>query len=177
MEWIRWFQFLAAMCLMLGIIGYALSIWAEQGMTAGEFAMAASLALLLIEQARGLSRRFLDFFEYIGNVNDGVAMIVRPHEVVDQTSAPHLVTGPGATSFADVSFAYASGRPIFEALNVQIPAGQRIGLVGFSGSGKSTFVNLILRLFEPQAGAITIDGQDVQRVTQESLRAAIAMIP
>ncbi len=76
MERIRWFQFLAAMLLMLGIIGYALKIWAAGGMTVGEFAMAASLSLLLIEQARGLSRRFLDFFEYVGNINDGVGIIV-----------------------------------------------------------------------------------------------------
>ena len=75
MEWIRWFQYTAAMILMLGIVGYALAIWAEDGMTVGEFTMAASLSLLLIEQARGLSQRFLEFFEYIGNINDGVNII------------------------------------------------------------------------------------------------------
>ena len=177
MEWVRWFQFLSAMLLMLGVIGYALSLWSERRMTAGDFAMAASLALLLIEQARGLSRRFLDFFEYLGNINDGVTMIVRPHEVVDHTDARALVVTRGEIRFEHVDFGYTPERPLFQDLNLILHAGERVGLVGYSGSGKSTLVNLILRLFELQDGRIVIDGQDVQGVTQESLRAAIAMIP
>ncbi len=177
MEWIRWFQFVAAMLLMLGVIGYALDIWSRGGMSAGEFAMAASLALLLIEQARGLSRRFLDFFEYVGNINDAVTMIVRPHEVVDEDDAQALAVTRGEIRFDAVDFAYTADRPVFEHLDLVIPGGQRVGLVGYSGSGKSTLVNLVLRLFEPQAGSVLIDGQDIQRVSQESLRSAIAMIP
>lgn len=177
MERIRWFQFLAAMGLMLGIIGYALKIWSAGGMTVGEFAMAASLSLLLIEQARGLSRRFLDFFEYVGNINDGVGIIVRPHEVVDERDAVSLEVSAGAVEFKHIDFSYTANKPVFSDLNVEIPAGQKVGLVGFSGSGKSTMLNVILRLFEPQSGSVLIDGQDIQRVSQESLRASIAMIP
>jgi len=177
MEAIRWFQFLAAMVLMLGIIGYALKVWSERGMSAGEFAMAASLSLLLIEQARGLSRRFLDLFEYSGNINDGVNVIVRPHEVTDRELAPALEVSEGRIECRDVCFAYSEGRPVFEHLNLTVQPGQKVGLVGFSGSGKSTLMNLILRLFEPQQGQVLIDGQDVQSVSQESLRAAVAMIP
>ena len=177
MERIRWFQFLAAMLLMLGIVGYALAIWSAGGMSAGAFAMAASLSLLLIEQARGLSRRFLEFFEYVGNINDGVTMIVRPHEVVDVAGAMPLRVARGEASFENVSFAYTPERPVFEGLSLRFRAGERVGLVGYSGSGKSTLVNLMLRLFEPQAGRILVDGQDIAGVTQESLRAAIAMIP
>lgn len=177
MEGIRWFQFLAAFVLMLSVIGYALRLWSAGGMSAGQFAMAASLALLLIEQARGLSRRFLEFFEYLGNINDGVGMIVRPHEVVDVTSAGPLVVNRGEIRFEQVDFGYNRERPVFRGLDVVLHAGQRVGLVGYSGSGKSTVVNLILRLFEPQAGRIVIDGQDIKLVAQESLRAAVAMIP
>ena len=177
MEWIRWFQFIAAMILMLGIIGYALAIWGREGMTTGEFAMSASLAFMLIEQARGLSRRFLEFFEYVGNINDGVNVIVRPYEVVDHRDAPSLSVSSGEIRFENVDFAYTLNRPVFTDLNLIIRAGERVGLVGYSGSGKSTMLNLILRLFEPQSGSILVDGQDIQQVTQESLRAAIAMIP
>lgn len=177
MERIRWFQFTAAMLLMLGVIGFALKIWGAGGMSAGQFAMAGSLALLLIEQARGLSRRFLEFFEYVGNINDGVSIIVRPHEVVDRPHARRLTVTRGAICFEDVSFSYAEGKCVFENVSITINPGEKVGLVGFSGSGKSTFVNLILRLFEPQSGRILIDGQDIQQVTQDSLRAAIAMIP
>lgn len=177
MEAIRWFQFLAAMTLTLGIIGYALQIWSSGGMSVGEFAMSASLSLLLIEQARGLSRRFLDFFEYVGNIHDGVSMIVRPHDVTDEDAAGVLNVSEGRIEFRDICFAYSEGRPVFEHLDIRIEPGQKVGLVGFSGSGKSTLLNLALRLFEPQSGRILIDGQDVQTVSQESLRGAIAMIP
>lgn len=177
MERIRWFQFLAAMILMLGIIGYALKIWSEKGMTVGEFAMAASLSLMLIEQARGLSRRFLDFFEYIGNINDGVSLIVRPHEVIDDHDARPLTISEAAIRFDHISFSYAAGKPVFQNLDVSIGPGEKVGLVGFSGSGKSTMLNLMLRLFEPQSGSILVDGQDIRTVSQESLRGTIAMIP
>jgi ATP-binding cassette subfamily B protein len=177
MEGIRWFQFVAAAVLMMGLITRAVGIWAAQGMTVGEFAMAASLGLLLIEQARGLSRKFLDFFEYLGNVTDGVSIIACPHEVVDVPGAPALAVSRGELRIEGLEFAYVPGQPVFSGLNLVVPAGQKVGLVGFSGSGKSSLLNLVLRLFEPQGGRILIDGQDVQRVRQESLRDAIAMIP
>ncbi len=177
MERIRWFQFIAAMLLMLGIIGYALKIWSEQGMSAGQFAMAASLSLMLIEQARGLSRRFLEFFEYVGNINDGVNMIVAAHEVTDRADATELSVNTGAIEFQHVHFHYAQGKPVFSDLNLSIACGEKIGLVGFSGSGKSSLLNLLLRLFDTQSGNILIDGQNIQHVTQESLRDSIAMIP
>lgn len=177
MERIRWFQFIAAMLLMLGVIGYALKIWSEGGMSTGQFAMASSLSLMLIEQARGLSRRFLEFFEYVGNINDGVGMIVSAHEVVDQEDAASLVVSKGEIEFQRINFRYAESKPVFSNLNLTVSGGQKVGLVGFSGSGKSSLLNLTLRLFEPQSGNILIDGQDVQHVSQEGLRAAVAMIP
>ena len=177
MEAIRWFQFTAAMGLMLGMVAYAIQLWSDGRMTAGEFAMSASLSLLLIEQARGLSRKFLDFFEYLGNVSDGVGMIVRPHEVLDQAEAQALQPTAGAIDIAQLNFAYVDNRPVFRQLNLHIPGGQKVGFVGYSGSGKSTLLNLLLRLYEPQAGAIRIDGQDIAQATQEGLRRAIAMIP
>ena len=177
MEGIRWFQFTAAAGLMIGIVYYAIGIWAANGMTVGEFAMAASLCLLLIEQARGLSRKFLEFFEYIGNVTDGVSIIVRPHEVVDHSAAATLQITRGEIRIEGLDFSYQPARPVFTGLDLVVPPGQKVGLVGFSGSGKSTLLNLVLRLFEPQGGRIVLDGQDIQKVTQESLRGAIAMIP
>jgi len=177
MERIRWFQFTAAMILMLGVIGYALKIWMEDAMTVGEFTMAASLSLMLIEQARGLSRRFLEFFEYVGNINDGVTQVIQPHEVVDELTAKSLVIDKGMIEFKMIDFSYIKDKPLFNNLNISIKAGEKVGLVGFSGSGKSTLLNLILRLFEPQLGTILIDQQNIRTVSQESLRDNIAMIP
>ena len=177
MERIRWFQFTAAMILMLGVIGYALKIWTEDAMSVGDFAMAASLSLMLIEQARGLSRRFLEFFEYVGNINDGVTQIIQTHEVVDDMTATPLVIHKGMIQFKMIDFGYIKDKPLFKNLNITIEAGEKVGLVGFSGSGKSTLLNLMLRLFEPQFGSILIDQQNINTVSQESLRDNIAMIP
>ncbi len=177
MEKLRWFQFTAAMVLMVGIVGFALKIWSEGNLTVGEFSMVAGLAILLIEAARGLSRSFLEFFEYLGNISDGVSVFIQPHEIIDQPDAPKLIADRGEIEFRDVSFTYHEGLTVFENLSINIESKQQVGLVGFSGSGKSTFVNLILRLFEPQAGAINIDNQDILKVTQDSLRESVSMIP
>ncbi|MFT5506823.1 MAG: ATP-binding cassette subfamily B protein [Gammaproteobacteria bacterium] len=177
MEKLRWFQFTAAMVLMVAMVGYALKIWSEGNLTVGEFSMVAGLAILLIEAARGLSRSFLEFFEYLGNISDGVSIFVQSHEIVDQPDATELKVEQGEIFFNDVNFTYPEGLTVFEHLNVKIEPKQQVGLVGFSGSGKSTFVNLILRLFEPSRGTINIDGQNILSVTQDSLRENVSMIP
>lgn len=177
MEKLRWFQFTAAMVLMVAMVGYALKIWSEGNMTVGEFSMVAGLAIMLIEAARGLSRSFLEFFEYLGNISDGVSIFVQPHEIIDKPEAPELQVPRGEIVFDDVTFIYHEGLQVFEHLQVTIEPKQQVGLVGFSGSGKSTFVNLILRLFEAQGGAISIDGQNILDVTQDSLRESVSMIP
>jgi ATP-binding cassette subfamily B protein len=177
MEKLRWFQFTAAMVLMVAMVGYALKIWSEGNMTVGEFSMVAGLAIMLIEAARGLSRSFLEFFEYLGNISDGVSVFVQPHEIIDKPDAPVLQVTRGEIVFDNVTFIYHEGLQVFEHLQVTIEPKQQVGLVGFSGSGKSTFVNLILRLFEAQGGAIRIDGQDILDVTQDSLRESVSMIP
>ena len=177
MEKLRWFQFTAAMVLMISMVGYALKIWSEGSMTVGEFSMVAGLAIMLIEAARGLSRSFLEFFEYLGNISDGVSVFVQSHEIIDQPDASVLQVTRGEVVFDDVSFIYQEGLRVFTHLSVIIEPKQQVGLVGFSGSGKSTFVNLILRLFEVQGGTIKIDGQNILEVTQDSLRENISMIP
>lgn len=177
MEKLRWFQYSAAMVLMIAMVGYALKIWSTGNMTVGEFSMVAGLAIMLIEAARGLSRSFLEFFEYLGNISDGVSIFVQSHEIVDKPDAPALRMTRGEIEFDDVSFTYREGLPVFKNLSVTIAPKQQVGLVGFSGSGKSTFVNLVLRLFEAQGGAIRIDGQNILEVTQDSLRENISMIP
>jgi ATP-binding cassette, subfamily B, bacterial len=176
MERMRWFQFIATLSLQVGMVTYAARLWMDRSISAGSFAMVASLLLLVINDIRNLTRRFLEFFEYIGNVADGVGIIIRPHEITDVPEAQELVVTQGEIRFEKVNFAYPGGMGVFNDLDLTIRPGERVGLVGFSGSGKSTFVNLILRLYDIQAGRISIDGQDIRKVTQDSLRSAISMI-
>lgn len=181
MEKMRWFQFTATLILQIVIILYSLSVWKNGEITVGEFSMIASLSLLIINDARGLSRRFLEFFEYIGNITDGVRIMIVSHDIVDTESASKLQIAKGDIEFKNVNFAYAESKgqskKVFENLNVKIPAGQKVGLVGFSGSGKSTFLNLILRFYDVNSGEILVDNQNISKVTQDSLRADVSVIP
>ncbi len=176
-ERIRWFQFSAAAVLKIGILYVALRLWGSGQITVGEFVMAVGLSLLLINEARNLARRFLEFFDYVGNVASGVETIVRKHDVVDAPRARPAIIRRGHIRFKDVSFGYGKGKPVFHRLSVEIPAGQRVGLVGQSGSGKSTFVSLLLRLYDVNAGAIVIDGKRLTSITMESLHRQVSLIP
>lgn len=176
-EGVRWFQYTAAALLKIGVLYYALQLWGRGQITVAEFVVACTTALLIINEARNLSRRFLEFFEYIGNVANGVHVIIKPHEIVDQPDAVPASIDAGRIEFQAVTFGYTPEQPIFRDLTVTIPAGQRVGLVGFSGSGKSTFVSLILRLYDVQGGRILIDGTDIRSMTQESLHGQLSLIP
>jgi ATP-binding cassette subfamily B protein len=177
MERIRWFQFIAAAILKVCTVYYALTLWDSNIITVGAFTMSIGLALLIINDARNLTRRFLEFFEYVGNIANGVDTIVQPHEIVDKQDASPLTINQGRIEFCNVNFSYDSQRPVFDQLNVVIQGGQRVGLVGFSGSGKSTFVSLMLRSYQPQGGKILIDGEDIQYILQDSLHEQISLIP
>jgi ATP-binding cassette, subfamily B, bacterial len=176
-ERVRWFQYVAAAILKVGVLYYALQLWGRGAISVAEFVVACTTALLVINEARNLSRRFLDFFEYVGNVSNGVHIIIKPHEIVDQPQALPARIERGRIEFQQVTFGYAPEQPIFRNLSVTIAPGQRVGLVGFSGSGKSTFVSLMLRLYDVQGGRILIDGTDIRLMTQDSLHRQLSLIP
>jgi len=176
-ERVRWFQFTASAFLKGGTLWYSLVLWSRGEIDVAAFVMSTSLSFLIINEARNLSRRFLEFAEHVGAVENGVRTLVVPHELVDKPDARSLEHFRGNVEFRGVDFSYNPEISVFRRLNVRIPAGQKVGLVGRSGSGKSTFVNLVLRLFEPQAGAILIDGQDIREFTQDSLRQRVGLIP
>lgn len=176
-ERIRWFQYISSAILKIGTLYYSLSLWSQGKIATADFVVATSLSLLIISEARNLSKRFLEFFEHIGNVANGVFTIVQPHELIDRDNAiAHSVT-QGRIEFRRVNFSYSPEKKVFDNLSITIQAGERVGLVGFSGSGKSSFVNLILRLFDPQSGQILIDGVEIRDMTQEALHSQISLIP
>ncbi|MCC5667942.1 ABC transporter ATP-binding protein/permease [Nostoc sp. CHAB 5784] len=176
-ERIRWFQFISAAVLKIGTLYYSLSLWSQGKIATADFVVATSLSLLIISEARNLSKRFLEFFEHIGNIANGVFTIVQPHEIINRDSAiAHSIT-QGKIEFRQVNFSYSLEKKVFDNLSITIQPGQRVGLVGFSGSGKSSFVNLILRQFDPQSGQIFIDGVDIRDMTQDALHAQISLIP
>ena len=145
-ERVRWFQFSAAAALKIGVLYYALALWQRGAIGVGDFVMAVSLSLLIINEARNLSRRFLEFFEYIGNVANGVHTIIRTHELVDAPDAKPVTISRGGIEFRNVGFGYSNERRVFQQLDVHDPGrAERWPGRGCSGLGaKSTFVRLAL---------------------------------
>jgi ATP-binding cassette, subfamily B, bacterial len=146
-------------------------------MTPGDFVLVLTLNLHIIENFWNIAKDMRDFWEKMGNIVQGLAIIQKPSEIKDASRAQKLIISQGEIIFDNVQFQYHDAESLFEHESVIIKPGQKVGLVGYSGSGKSTFVNLILRLFDVTHGTISIDSQDIRTVTQDSLHEAITMIP
>ena len=160
--------------LSTAIIGVLL--W-QQGLV-GVGAIATSTAMAL--RVHGLSRWIMwesaRLFENIGTVNDGMNTLTKPQTILDKPNCPPLNVTRGEIKFNDLSFAYAPAKPLLSHFNLTIKPGEKVGLIGRSGAGKSTIVNLLLRFYEAQQGTITIDGQNIMDVQQESLRSQIGLV-
>ncbi|HGH0156992.1 TPA: ABC transporter ATP-binding protein [Neisseria meningitidis] len=156
----------------------ALGIWLWHNGQVGVGAVATATAMAL--RVNGLSQYIMwesaRLFENIGTVGDGMATLSKPHTILDKPNALPLKVSQGEIKFEHVDFSYEAGKPLLNGFNLTIRPGEKVGLIGRSGAGKSTIVNLLLRFYEPQSGTVSIDGQDISGVTQESLRAQIGLV-
>lgn len=150
---------------------------AEGWITVGDFALVLGLNLSVMDFLWQVTKEFSKFSKLQGRIRQGLADIMVVPEIQDEPKADKLSLIQGVITFEEVQFQYPRTDPLFQKKSVVIASGQKVGLVGYSGSGKSTFVNLILRLYDVISGRILIDDQDIRKVTQDSLHAAIAMIP
>jgi ATP-binding cassette subfamily B multidrug efflux pump len=166
----------AALLVTTAAIG--IGLWAHGAVGAGIVAAALPLAWQLSNVAGWVSWEVTAIFENVGVVQEGMQSIAVPHSGVDRPGAHPLEVSRGEIRFEKVSFGYGrrDTAPVLNELNLEIRPGERVGLVGRSGVGKSTLVNLLLRFYETEGGRILVDEQDIAHVTQESLRAAIGMV-
>ncbi len=166
--------------LVASVAGLGLWLWTEDRIAVGAVAIAVPLALRLNNMSHWIMWEFAALFENIGTVRDGITSLSLPREVRDAPGARALLPGPAAVRFDAVTFRYggAGMQPmaVLDDLTLDLAPGERVGLVGRSGAGKSTLINLLLRFHDIDAGRITIDGQDIAQVTQDSLRAAIGVV-
>jgi len=166
--------------LVVGTAAVALWLWHAQAISPAVVATSLPLVWQIANMAGWVSWEVSGIFENIGVVQEGIQTIAVPHAMVDSPQARELRVTKGGIRFDAVDFSYgqkaAGGRLVLEQLQLHIRPGERVGLVGRSGAGKSTLVNLLLRFHDVEGGRITIDGQDLRDVTQESLRAAIGMV-
>jgi ATP-binding cassette, subfamily B, multidrug efflux pump len=162
--------------LVLATVGATLWLWTKGQVGAGAVAAATAMALRLNGIAHWIMWEMAMLFEHIGTVQDGMNTLSRPHTVTDAPGALRLTVPRGDIRFEQVSFSYGGERPVLDKFNLHIRPGEKIGLVGRSGAGKSTVVNLLLRFYDVQAGRLLIDGQDISQVTQVSLREHVGMV-
>lgn len=154
-----------------------ISLFAQGKVTPGDFVMILTINFWVVDCLWALTEQMRNFSENWASVDQALRTLYVPLDVQDRAGAKQLQISKGEIVFEDVQFRYIGAEPLFQKKSIRIPAGQKVGLVGYSGSGKTTFVNIILRLFDISSGHVYIDGQDIQSVSQDSLRAAIAMIP
>ena len=165
-----------SMVLIAATAGVALWLWVQGEVGVGAVAAASAMALRLNGLAHWIMWEVASLFEHVGTVEDGMRTLSRAHTVVDAPDAKPLRVTRGEITFDHVTFAYGGKRAVVDDLCLNIRPGEKIGLVGRSGAGKSTIVNLLLRFYDVEQGAILIDGQNIARVTQDSLRAQIGMV-
>ncbi len=173
--------------LIVGAGALVLLLWRRGAVEVGAIALVLPLTLQLTNMSRQIASQITDIFEDIGVVQEGMMTIAQPLRLIDSADAKPLVVREGRVAFEDVRFDYgratsarADGRPspyaVLQDFNLRIAPGEKIGLIGRSGAGKSTVVNLLLRFFDLESGRILIDGQDISQATQESLRAQISVV-
>lgn len=164
------------MSLVFSTAALGIYLWLNGSITPGAIAIVMSLAIRLTSMSHWILWEISGLFENIGTVQDGINTLSVPSKVNDKPNAIALNVNRGDIIFDSVKFSYNTNEAVFENLDLQIPAGEKVGIVGRSGAGKSSLVSLLLRFYDIQSGAITIDGHNIERVRQESLRSNIAMV-
>ncbi len=167
---------LLSVALIASITVTSLLLWVDAAVGVGAVAAATAMAFRLNGISHWVMWEMASLFEHIGTVQDGIATLSRARSIVDRPDARPLAVPRGEVCFEQVVFAYGGQRKVVDGFSLTIRAGEKIGLVGRSGAGKSTIVNLLLRLYDVEGGRILVDGQDIAGVTQESLRRQVGMV-
>jgi ATP-binding cassette subfamily B protein len=180
---LRCVQYIMDIAMWIVFVGGALYAWVHRLIGAGDFVMITALTSSLLQTAYNMGQRIPEFYDQLGSARESIDTLIVPATVEDRPGAPALKVTQGGIHFERLAFSYDApsktgrARNVVKAFELNIPAGQRVGLVGPSGAGKTTLMSLLLRMHDVVEGAIRIDGQDIREVTQESLRQSIALIP
>ena len=163
-------------CLVFAVSALAIWLWLGSVVSVGSIAISIALCLRINGMSQWIMWEVSSLFENIGVVHDGMTMMVKPHEIVDQPKAQPLDVPQGQIEFAHIGFHYGKASGVIDDLSLKITAGEKIGLVGRSGAGKTTLMNLLLRFYDLERGRVLIDEQDIAQMTQESLRSCIGVV-
>src|SRR6202140_3866071 len=163
--------------LTIALLAWAIVLWQQGGATTGDVVLVCTLGLSILRATRDLAVALVDVTQHVARLTEAIATLLLPHELRDHPEAGPLVKSGAAIAFNNISFRYPGGIQVFDKFSLRLQPGQRVGLVGQSGGGKSSLFVLLQRFYDVQQGNITIDGQNIARVTQQSLRQAISVVP
>ncbi|WP_426435237.1 ABC transporter ATP-binding protein [Bradyrhizobium genosp. P] len=163
--------------LTIAMLAWAINLWQQGTATTGDVVLVCTLGISILSATRDLAVALVDVTQHVARLTEALATLLQPHELNDHPEAEPLVKSGAAIAFNNVTFGYPGGMQVFERFSLRIQPGQRVGLVGQSGGGKSSLFTLLQRFYDVEQGSITIDGQDISRVTQLSLREAISVVP
>jgi ATP-binding cassette, subfamily B, bacterial len=177
LETLRTLHAVITVALTIGVLAWAIVLWQRGAATTGDVVLVTTLGLGILHATRDLAVALVDVTQHLARLSEALATLLVPHGLRDHPEAAPLARTGASITFEKVCFTYPDGRRVFDDLDLHFAPGRRTGLVGPSGGGKSTLFALLQRFYDPQSGCIRIDGQDIARVTQESLRQAIAVVP
>jgi ATP-binding cassette subfamily B protein len=163
--------------LTIALLAWVIVLWQRGNASTGDVVLVCTLGLSILSATRDLAVALVDVTQHMARLTEAVATLLLPHELRDHPEAEPFVKRGAAIAFNNISFRYPGGVQVFDKFNLRLQPGQRVGLVGHSGGGKSSLFGLLQRFYDVQHGNITIDGQDISRVTQQSLRLAISLVP
>ncbi|MES1973204.1 MAG: ABC transporter ATP-binding protein [Pseudomonadota bacterium] len=176
-ERIRFLHDVALVLLVGGTLLWAVSRWSAGALSVGDVVVISTMTFRMLNGSRDMAMGLIDTSQQFSYLGETLEVIGVPHSLVDAPDARPLRRGEGSVRLDSVTFGYDPHRPVLHDISIEVPAGQSVGIVGPSGAGKSTILQLLQRLYDTQAGAVLIDGQRVDAVTQDSLHEAIAVVP
>ncbi len=178
LERLRVTHALVTVILILGLLAWAIHLWQRHEATVGDVVLVSTLGISVLSATRDLAVALVDVTQHFARLSEALVTLLSPHELTDHPQAAALAPKGGARIvFERISFAYPGDRQVFDELTLAVEPGQKIGLVGPSGGGKSSLIALLQRFYDLQGGRILVDGHEISRATQESLRQAIAVVP
>jgi ATP-binding cassette subfamily B protein len=177
LEKLRLTHALITIVLTVCLLAWAIALWQRGAATAGEVVLVCTLGMSVLHATRDLAVALVDVTQHLARLSEALLTLLLPHELRDHPEAVPLQRRGARVVFSDVTFAYREEHNVFENFSLELEPDQRVGLVGPSGGGKSTMFTLLQRFYDVQDGRILIDGQDISMVTQDSLRAAISVVP
>jgi ATP-binding cassette, subfamily B, bacterial len=177
LEKLRLIHAVITVVLTLALLAWAVELWQSGAVSVGDVVLVCTLSISVLSATRDLAVALVDVTQHMARLAEALQTLLVPPTLCDQPHAMPLVSNGGGVTFENVAFRYQGGQTVFEHFNLTLRPGERVGLVGPSGGGKSTLIALLQRFYDVEAGRILIDGQDIARITQDSLHHTIAVVP